>query len=72
MNEPRYLHGHELQRFLASPYCPDHIRACPDRYEVMYMGGTTFLWCYTHEHWVSLLNDFETNLKKKHVTTLSE
>jgi hypothetical protein len=39
-NEPRYLQGHELERFLASPYCPDYIRAHPERYEVLYLGGT--------------------------------
>mgnify|MGYP003645154605 CR=1 FL=1 len=72
MNEPRYLQGHELERFLASPYCPDYIRAHPERYEVLYLGGTDLQWCYTHEYWTELLIDFETNLTKRHVTTLSE
>lgn len=72
MNTPRYLVGSEMQRFIASRFCPDWIRANPEWYEVLYLGGTDFLWCYTDEHYRAVLSEFSHNLNTKHVTTLSE
>ena len=48
---PRPLIGNERERYIASRYCPSYIREHPERYDLIYTGGTEVLWSYSDAYY---------------------
>ncbi len=53
---PRFLSSDEKLRFAKTRHCPPHVAAQPDEWEVLWEGGSTFLFARSWESHDAIIN----------------
>lgn len=65
VNIPRWLNADERERFFDSAICPRHVKALRSTYDVLYMGGRTFLYARSWDHIDNYVNTYNQHEETK-------